>query len=492
MLPKIAKANIAKIVPQLRGTRNPKPRLDSTPMLDLDTGIHKRAAHPRPPAAKRALSELEVRLAYAVGISLFVAAACLTPVTQTSWREIPGFIVCYSVTLIMVNLLVAVLLITKSRNEHDHSHMVLAAAYLFAGFIIVPHLASFPNALVPGYLLGQPGSATWLWVFWHGGFACLVILYALAARVTMEVPRLRLVFPGVLLLVTCLAFVALRDVPYLPVILTGNRYFDGHTGFFIMAGVFLSTVTALALVAARLRTRQAENLWLTVGLIGATADIWLSLAGGQRFSLGWYCGRLCGLSTSAVLMLSLLYDVLKTYGTVSAANDTLDQLSLTDALTRLGNRRMFDITLENEWRRCRRDKLPLSVVMFDVDQFKFYNDTYGHQAGDVCLQKIAERLYEAAARAGDVAARYGGEEFALILPATDKAGSEYLARLVRLTVRNMGLPHIRSEKQVITISAGVATLVPSEQQEAAELVRLADLALYQAKDSGRDTVMSAD
>ncbi len=486
MLPKIA-----KIVPQLRGTRNLKPRPDAAPMPDSHIDRNARSSHLRQPAAKRILSQLEVRLAYFVGFCLLLTAASLTPFTQTLWTEIPGFIVCYSVTLIMVNLLVAVLLITKSRNEHDHSHMVLAAAYLYAGFIIVPHLAAFPNALVPGYLLGQPGSATWLWVFWHGGFAVLVILYALAARTTMKIPRLRLVFPGVLLLVTIVALVALRDVPYLPIILTGNHYFDGHTGFFIMAAVFLINVTALVMIGARLRTRQAEDLWLTVGLIGATADIWLSLAGGQRFSLGWYCGRICGLTTATVLMLSLLYDVLKTYGTVSAANDTLDQLSLTDALTRLGNRRMFDLTLENEWRRCRRDKLPLSVIMFDVDQFKSFNDTYGHQAGDVCLQKIADRLYEAAARAGDVAARYGGEEFALILPATDQAGSEYLARLVRLTVRNMGLPHIRSEKQVITISAGVATLVPSENYEAAELVRRADLALYQAKDSGRDTVMSA-
>lgn len=486
MLPKIA-----KIVPQLRGTRHAKQRPDAAdPPQPLIAPLI-RTLNQRPPAAKRVLSEFEVRLAYVIGFCLLAAAAALTPSTQAVWPEVPGFIICYSVILIMVNLLVAFLLITKSRNEHDPGHMLLAAAYLFAGFIIVPHLASFPNALVPGYLLGQPGSATWLWVFWHGGFAGLVVLYARSSRITMRPPPLRVIVPGVLLLVTCLAVIALREMRFLPVILTGNHYFDGRTGFTIMAAVFLINVAALVLVGARLRSRRAEDLWLTVGLIGATADIWLSLAGGQRFSLGWYCGRICGLTTSLVLLMSLLYDVLKTYGSVSAANDMLDQLSLTDSLTRLGNRRMFDITLENEWRRCRRDNLPLSVVMFDVDQFKSYNDTYGHQAGDLCLQKIADRLYEAAARAGDVAARYGGEEFALILPATDKPGSEYLARLVRLTVRNMGLPHVRSEKQVITISAGVATLVPSEKYDVAELVRRADLALYQAKDSGRDTVMSA-
>jgi diguanylate cyclase (GGDEF)-like protein len=166
-------------------------------------------------------------------------------------------------------------------------------------------------------------------------------------------------------------------------------------------------------------------------------------------------------------------------------------MTQTDALTKLGNRRMFDDMLQREWRRCRRDGLPLTVILFDVDEFKSFNDTYGHQEGDHCLEQIAARLFDAAARGGDLATRYGGEEFALILPATDSQGGAYVANHVRQSVRDMALPHSGCARKIITISAGVATLVPSENLEASELVRLADVALYKAKGAGRDIVVLA-
>jgi diguanylate cyclase (GGDEF)-like protein len=176
---------------------------------------------------------------------------------------------------------------------------------------------------------------------------------------------------------------------------------------------------------------------------------------------------------------------------VALANSVLDRMTQTDALTKLGNRRMFDDMLQREWRRCRRDGLPLTVILFDVDEFKTFNDTYGHQEGDHCLEQIAGRLFDAAARGGDLATRYGGEEFALILPATDSQGSAYVANQVRQGVRDMAIPHSGCARGMITISAGAATLLPSENLEATELVRLADIALYKAKAAGRDVVVLA-
>ncbi len=458
---------------------------------DLPKAFAARAAEATAPT-KRAVSQTERRTAYLLGALLILIAVVATPFVGTPWRPVPGFLVAYSTSLFMLDIMVGVLLIARARIDGDRGHLVLATAYLYAGFIIIPHIATFPNALVPGMILGVAGSAVWLWVFWHAGFAAIIIAYALFSY---GVPGLRLRVTGpvliALLLASAAAYIAIAHVPDLPTILTGLHYFQGPVGRLIQATVLLLNVGALVAVVAVFRLRNADDVWLTIGLVGACVDVWLTLAGGQRYSLGWYGGRICGVSTVFVLFGSLLNDVLLSYGSVFAANDVLDKMTLTDALTNLGNRRLFDDLLEKEWRRGRRDNMPLAVIMIDVDEFKSFNDTYGHQAGDACLQRIALCLQASATRPGDMAVRYGGEEFALILPATDNDGAEYLARQVQLRIRDLGMTHTGSSKQIITVSAGVASLVPSESFEMTELVRLADIALYRAKAAGRDAIIVA-
>jgi diguanylate cyclase (GGDEF)-like protein len=445
------------------------------------------------PVIKRKVSTTE-RLTAALAAAVLIAVAILaTPYCDVKLLQVPGFLVAYSTGLFILDILVFVLLISKARIEGNRGHMLLATAYLYAGIIIIPHLLTFPNALVPGMVLGVAGSAIWLWTFWHAGFAGLVIAYALLTKPmpSTGAPRVLATVLTALTLTGVAAYVAIDRVQDLPPILQGDRYFSGVAGHAVMAAVFGLTLGACALVLFKFRLRNAEDLWLTVGLVGACADVWLTLDAGARYSLGWYCGRICGISTVFVLFTSLLNDVLMTYKSVTVANDVLDRLTLTDSLTNLGNRRLFDDILSKEWRRCRRENAQLTIIMIDVDDFKSYNDTYGHQAGDWCLQKIAEELHASAARPGDVAIRYGGEEFALILPATDSAGGEYLARRIRLRIRDLAIPHALSARKVITVSAGIASLVPSDSFEEDELVRLADVALYRAKAAGRDTVIVA-
>jgi diguanylate cyclase (GGDEF)-like protein len=458
---------------------------------DLPRLFADRAAEAAAPS-KRLVSARERATAYAMGGLLLAAAVAATPFVSMPWPQIPGFLVAYSTSLFMLDVLVGVLLIARARIDGNRAHLLLATAYLYAGFIVIPHIATFPNVLVPGMILGVPGSAVWLWVFWHAGFAALVIAYGLFSD-RFPGGRLRVLGPflAAVLLATLAAYIAIDHLSALPTILTGQHYFQGTAGRFIQGSVMALTIGALVTVIAVFRLRNAQDLWLTIGLIGACVDVWLTLAAGQRYSLGWYCGRICGVSTVFVLFGSLLNDVLLTYGSVAAANDVLDKLTLTDALTNLGNRRLFDDLLEKEWRRGRRDNMPLAVIMIDVDEFKSFNDTYGHQAGDACLQRIALCLQASATRPGDMAVRYGGEEFALILPNTDNDGAEYLARQVQLRIRDLGMTHGGSAKQIITVSAGVASLIPSESFEMTELVRLADIALYRAKAAGRDTIIVA-
>jgi len=174
------------------------------------------------------------------------------------------------------------------------------------------------------------------------------------------------------------------------------------------------------------------------------------------------------------------------------ANRRLQALSATDGLTGLANRRKFDQEWEQEWSRAVRQGLALAVAMVDVDQFKAYNDHYGHPSGDVCLKLIAQTLGHAVQRSGELAARYGGEEFVVILPGLDATEAAAVMERVREAVQALGLPHARAAVAgVVTVSAGVAACVPRPGDDAAHLLQAADAAMYRAKTGGRNRVERA-
>ncbi len=173
-------------------------------------------------------------------------------------------------------------------------------------------------------------------------------------------------------------------------------------------------------------------------------------------------------------------------------NRQLERLSTHDALTGIPNRRHFDATLEQEWRRATREASPLTLALCDIDHFKGYNDGYGHQEGDVCLERVARALAETFRRPGDLVARYGGEEFVTVLPSTAEKGAAALAEKMRAAIEALQIPHRNSPiRSVVTISVGVATVVPQPGSEPEGLVDAADRALYAAKQQGRNRVVVA-
>ena len=177
---------------------------------------------------------------------------------------------------------------------------------------------------------------------------------------------------------------------------------------------------------------------------------------------------------------------------LNAANKELQRLSTTDGLTGIANRRFFDHLSAREWRRCERMKKPMALVMVDVDFFKKYNDTYGHQAGDECLKAVAAQVARAAPRASDLAARYGGEEFVLVLGETTIDGAKWVANNIRQRVADLQMPHLASNIGHVSVSCGVASVLPLEGQEFDMLLKFADEALYKAKEQGRNTVVCAE
>ena len=167
----------------------------------------------------------------------------------------------------------------------------------------------------------------------------------------------------------------------------------------------------------------------------------------------------------------------------------LKKLSAFDALTGLANRRSLDDVLGREFRRAARGKLPMAIVMVDIDLFKPFNDTYGHPAGDRCLMDVAKAMQGLVNRPGDMVARYGGEEFIVVLPETDLEGAVAVARELRLGVQALRISHsISRHAGVVTISQGVAASVPTVSDTFESLIAQADVALYAAKRAGRNRV----
>jgi diguanylate cyclase (GGDEF)-like protein len=173
------------------------------------------------------------------------------------------------------------------------------------------------------------------------------------------------------------------------------------------------------------------------------------------------------------------------------ANAQLLNLSHTDGLTGIANRRYFDEVLAREWDRAKRSQRPISLIMLDVDWFKLFNDHYGHQAGDDCLKAIAQVLKTYVQRANELPARYGGEEFVVILAETDIKQAAAVAESLRAKVEALAIAHQHSPLARVTISLGVACVIPDMDTDAVALIKRADDALYKAKEKGRNQVQRA-
>jgi len=172
---------------------------------------------------------------------------------------------------------------------------------------------------------------------------------------------------------------------------------------------------------------------------------------------------------------------------------TIERLSMTDQLTEIPNRRSFDVRLNMEWRRAIREKAPISLLMLDIDKFKTYNDTYGHQQGDAILRAVAKSIEQNLRRPGDFAARWGGEEFVALLANTDRPGAVEVAERIRENIETL---HVTGEKPSnlaapVTISIGVESLIPEPNNSLDLFISAADDALYEAKAAGRNRVCAS-
>lgn len=310
--------------------------------------------------------------------------------------------------------------------------------------------AIFAEGLCQFYRIAPPRRLIWTPV--------LVVIVAFAFLMDNLIPRITvisLIFSAQCLLV-------------LSVIWPRRHVTPGRGKFFVLAGLLM----ALTILIAR----------ATAALAGASEAL-VSRTGSS-------------LIQSMTLLGVMSIVMLLTFGFVLMSKDRSDQLNRTlathDELTGLANRRNLNEVLAKEWARAIRSDQPLALAMIDIDHFKRYNDQYGHQAGDECLNRVARTIELNARRSGDLAARYGGEEFLLILPDADVGVAQHLAEDVRKSIEKLNLPHVGSPSGRVTISVGIAALGNAAYKDAESLLRAADQALYLAKDLGRNQVQVAE
>ena len=421
-------------------------------------------------------------------IALIVVSGCLSISNGTQQLDVnSGFLPGYGSVTFMGDFITAVLLFSQAHILNDKPLACLGSAYAFSAVLIVPHLMAIPGVFNPEALIGAPASAVWLWVFWHAGFALGVVNFALRKPAESERPvAIWLYILGTIMIAIAAITLATIGEPLLPTILASGSY-GRLTSQGFSPAVLACSVAGLVLVVLRLRHASTLMIWLTVAMVASVMDVTLTMLGEGRFTLDWYLARWLSLIAGFSVLCALLTEFVRLFSSVAKANRHLKKLSFTDPLTEVANRRSFEQRLDVEWRRAFREQIPLSMVMIDIDQFKLYNDHFGHPAGDECLRAVAAALTQHARRPWDMPARMGGEEFAVLLPHTEEDRAAKVAELLRSSIEQLRLPHPITTIRIVTISVGVATMYPHEPNRTPqELIAAADAALYVAKTTGRN------
>jgi diguanylate cyclase (GGDEF)-like protein len=445
-------------------------------------------------------SKQQMRLMLAVSGAMIFAALIVGHYADVKLAPVPAFLPSFATAVAMTDLMTAYLYIVQFRLVARAQFAVLASGYLFTGLLVVAQMLVFPGVLADHGLLGAgPQSAIWLWVSWHCGFPLFVLGFAITQwSLPAQAVSARAVWwcdAAIGALVPTSVFLLLllvtKGQAWLPELISNGRYVDLRKSDLGPLTLILNGGALLAVIGVT-RCRTVADLGLVIAILASVIDSVLTLQGGERFSLGWYGGRINAVISAFSVLLVFIRELTLLYARLSAVNIVLERTAMTDGLTNLANRLHFDHRLASDWASAARRRAPLSVLMVDVDHFKRYNDRYGHQGGDECLRQIAASIRAGLNRTSDLGARYGGEEFVALLPDTDAAGAERVAVAIQADLRARALPHDHNTpSRRVTVSIGVASMVPNGVGEAKDLVRAADIALYQAKLGGRDRTVLA-
>jgi diguanylate cyclase (GGDEF)-like protein len=432
-------------------------------------------------------------LAATVCLALVGIACASVSFRYVHGTEIRAFLPIVATMWALAGLMTAFLLLAQFYVNGKTSFATLAGAYAFGGLLTWPYLFAFPGLFFTGVpTLADQQISVWLWTIWHAVFPVGIIAIALwdpqAARRTESRRATQRAVWHTLIASVCLAAGAAAlvfvDRSALPVLVRNGHF--GATFTHVIAPVITAlNLAACALLLSRGRRLTTLHLWLCVAMFTSMLDCLLQCASPNRFSYGWYLGKLLTVSTASIVSVVLLSEVAGLYRRLS-------QMAIRDSLTGLFNRRALEEHLELFLSHARRRSSGLALLMIDVDFFKGFNDRYGHGGGDACLRSVAAVLKGTATRPLDLVARYGGEEFIVLLPETARDGAVAVAQRIIKRLEEAAIPYVGYALGHVTVSVGLGFLAGGRRAAASELLAVADRAMYAAKARGRNTYVVAD
>ena len=434
---------------------------------------------------------MQRRIALGVALLLVACMGSLLPVAGFPLGGVPSFLPMVYVAMALCNGFTSLLLGLQALHLRHATLALLAGAYTLMATTCIIQLATSPELIG---MAGSEGLQAWAWMGWTGRVAFpLFVMLAIIQKDTAR--KRRSVFALWLLpaFIALVVFSVLQHVPHLPHLLVTNEGPPKLAGFlthWILPGDLLLVCGAATMLARKSRFRTRLHLWLGVAMVGMFGETILAMWAESRFTIGWYGAVAFNLMTILTLLVALLWDIHDIQGTLQRMNAQLHRQANHDALTGLLLRRPFnDFMSKAQSGRKPGEPSPV-LLMIDIDDFKAYNDAFGHLSGDSCLTSIGRALQDLTHLHQGCIARMGGEEMAVLLSGRAAAHPEVIAESLRREVEMLHLQHAPGARMPwVTVSIGWARA--GRGKGLAAWYKQADDALYAAKAAGRNRVMGA-
>ncbi len=431
------------------------------------------------------VSSFEKKFVYSVVFLLYLTFCLAGSFSKIEYVPIPDFISICGVSIFLISLQTSFLLYNQSKITQDGSDSLLASGYLLISFLVLGRTLFLPGTVLHSeYLNEDSQTSAWLWTIWHLIFPIYIIAYSLVnSKIDLSYKTSRFIlYSTIFISIPIVLFFFTYDSD-LPKLINGNNY-DATTS--IDLALFLLCILALLFLIIFKKLQSRQNLWLFLALSVYGLDILYGVAGGSRYTVGWYLAMVNSVVASFVVLGVFIYHLTQIAQNINNERNHFKIVTEYDELTKIFNRRKFNLIFETLWNLSMHQKKPLCLILIDIDDFKIYNDTFGHPKGDECLIRIADILKKIPKRETDLVARIGGEEFAILLYGINEAEGAKFAEKARKMVEAEQISSGHSQRPFVTISVGYGSIIPTSKYNYKNFISQVDEALYRSKANGKN------